>query len=37
VPADEPLSFSYRVVVHDGTWDRDRVAAAHDEYVRDRG
>jgi hypothetical protein len=37
VPADEPLSFSYRVGVHDGTWDRDRVAAAHDEYVRDRG
>jgi len=36
VPAGEPLAFSYRVIVHDGTWDRDRVAAAHDDYVRSR-
>lgn len=37
VAAGEPLSFAYRVVVHDGTWDADRVAAAHDDYVRSRG
>ncbi len=36
VSADEALSFAYRVIVHDGTWDRDRVAAAHDDFVRSR-
>lgn len=37
VAADEPLAFAYRVVVHDGIWDRDRIAAAHDDYVGTRG
>jgi hypothetical protein len=37
VGAGEPLSFAYRVVVHDGTWDRDQVAAAHDDYAGSRG
>lgn len=36
VAAGEPLSFAYRVVVHDGIWDRQRVAAAHDDYVAAR-
>ncbi len=37
VAADEPLAFAYRVIVHDGTWEADRVADAHDDYVRSRG
>jgi hypothetical protein len=37
VPAGEPLYFAYRVIVHDGTWDGDRVAAAHDDLLRARG
>ncbi len=36
VAAEEPLSFAYRVIVHDGAWDRDRVATAHDDFVRHR-
>lgn len=37
VPADEPLSFAYRVIVHDGLWDREQVAAAHADYTASRG
>jgi hypothetical protein len=33
VAGGEPLHFAYRVVVHDGIWDRDRVAAAYDDYA----
>ncbi|HAS12601.1 MAG TPA: hypothetical protein DCS55_19145 [Acidimicrobiaceae bacterium] len=37
VAAGEPLSFAYRVVVHDGAWDQDRISASHDDYVSGRG
>lgn len=36
VAAGEPLSFAYRVVVHDGIWDRSRVQAVHDAFVDTR-
>lgn len=36
VAAEEPLSFAYRVIVHDGAWDRDRVVTAHDDFERHR-
>ncbi len=29
VESGEPLHFSYRVVVHDGLWDRERIEAAY--------
>lgn len=37
VAADEPLSFAYRVIVHDGIWDREQVAAAHADFTASRG
>jgi hypothetical protein len=35
LPADEPLRFRYRVVVHDGWWDAARIDAAWEEYAAD--
>jgi hypothetical protein len=32
LPAGEPLSFAYRVVVHDGRWSPDRFGTAWDTY-----
>ena len=33
VPEGEPLSFRYRVVVHDGIWDRDRCDAERHRWL----
>jgi hypothetical protein len=33
--AGTPLTFRYRVLAHDGTWDADRVAAEQERYGRD--
>ena len=32
-PAPTPLPFRFRIVVHDGTWDRDRCAAEWERYT----
>jgi hypothetical protein len=32
--AGEALTLSYRVIVHDGRWDADRLRAEHAEYAR---
>ena len=36
-PAGEPLPFRYRVVVHDGIWDADRVPRAEWDALRAGG
>jgi hypothetical protein len=33
VGAGKPLRFAYRVLVHDGAWDADRIAAAYADWV----
>lgn len=32
VAGGQPLEFAYRVIIHDGIWDTDRIAEAHDQY-----
>lgn len=35
VAKHEPLDFKYRVIVHDGIWNEDRIHAEYDRYIGD--
>jgi len=34
LPAHQPLTLRYRVLVHDGIWEKDQLAAAYQAYVK---
>ncbi|MGD1276741.1 MAG: PmoA family protein [Tepidisphaeraceae bacterium] len=36
IPGGEPINFRYRVLVHDGIWEKDRLQKAYEEYLADQ-